>query len=306
MDKKKVIIDCDPGIDDALALALALNSKELDILAITTVAGNIPLSLTTDNTLKVLQLFNRLEIPVYTGADKPLVKDLSTATEFHGKDGLGDTNLEKVMDVTPGSNAAQYIIKILKENKDVSIIALGPLTNIAKAIQLDREAFNNVEELICMGGNLHCRGNVTPNAEFNFYVDPEAVKIVVNNIKKPMHMIGLDVTNEIVLTPKQIEEIGEYNNPVSEFFLKILHKYRKSYLEQDEIDGCILNDPLAVAYFLDKTICNGREYCLEIGINDELRGKLQMVEGKNNMIVLEKVSYDKFMNLFIETIFRKL
>ncbi len=303
MNKKKVIIDCDPGIDDALALALALSSKELDILAITTVAGNISLDLATDNALKVLKIFNKLEIPVYTGADKPLVKELNTATEFHGKDGLGDTNLEKVMEVTPKTNAAEYIVKTLKENKDVSVVALGPLTNIAKAIQLDRESFNNVTELVCMGGNLHCTGNVTPHAEFNFYVDPESVEIVLNNINKPMHMIGLDVTNKILLTPEQIEKIGEYNNPVSEFFLKILHKYRKSYLEQEEIDGCILNDPLAIAYFMDKSICSGGKYCLNIENNGNQRGKLNILEGKSNMVVLKEVEYNKFMNLFISTIF---
>ena len=197
--KKKVIIDCDPGIDDSLALILALNSPELDVIGITTVSGNVKSDQGARNALKVLRLMGREDIPVYIGEEIPLERELVTAQDTHGEDGLGETDYKEA-DVEINYGGVDFILNSAR-NESISIIALGPLTNLAKAIEKDNDGFNMINEIISMGGAFKSHGNCSQVAEFNYWVDPHSVREVFEKSTVPFSMVGLDVTREIVLTP---------------------------------------------------------------------------------------------------------
>ena len=264
MQKRKVIIDCDPGIDDSLAILLAVNSPELEILGITTCSGNVEAKMGAKNALKTLQICSSLNIPVYKGEDKPLKRALVTAQDTHGEDGIGENFYEDVAEYKIKENGVDFIIDTLKNNKDVSIIALGPLTNIAKAIMKDKKAFDNLDEFVSMGGAFRIHGNCSPVAEFNYWVDPHAADYVYKNLPKKIHMIGLDVTRKIVLTPNIIEFINRLDKDISKYITEITRFYIDFHWEQEGIIGCVINDPLAVAYFIDRSICSGFESYVEV------------------------------------------
>ncbi len=171
--RKKVIIDCDPGIDDSLALMLALASPELDVLGITTVAGNVPSDLGAKNALKILAHCHQLKIPVYRGSDRPLKRDYVSAQDTHGNDGLGQSKLPEIHK-NYHSNACEFINETLRKEQDVTLIALGPLTNIALAHQKDPKAWQNCTRFVSMGGNFKSFGNCSPVAEYNYWCDPDA------------------------------------------------------------------------------------------------------------------------------------
>ncbi len=297
MEKRKVIIDCDPGIDDCLAILLALNSKELEVVGLTICSGNVPADLGAKNALKALQIAGRLDIPVYVGEKLPLKRELVTAQDTHGEDGIGENFYEDVnKDIL--EDGVDFIIDTLKNNEKVSIIALGPMTNIAKALMKDKEAFNNLDEFVSMGGafrihgncspvaefnywvdpegadyvyknlpkKIHMvgldefvsmggafriHGNCSPVAEFNYWVDPEGADYVYKNLPKKIHMVGLDVTRKIVLTPNIIEFINRLDKEKAKFITEITRFYIDFHWEQEHIIGCVINDPLAVAYFID-------------------------------------------------------
>ena len=164
-------------------------------------------------------------------------------------DGIGENFYEDVKDVIIRNNAVDFIIKTLKENKDVSIIALGPLTNIAKALQKDKEAFDNMDEFISMGGAFRVEGNCSPVAEFNYWVDPHAANYVFQNLSQKIHMVGLDVTRKIVLTPNIIEFINRLDKNMAKYITEITRFYIDFHWNQEKIIGCVINDPLALAYF---------------------------------------------------------
>ncbi|MEG0950731.1 MAG: nucleoside hydrolase, partial [Niameybacter sp.] len=178
MERRKVIIDCDPGIDDALALLLAIKSEELEVVGITVCSGNVPVRMGAKNALKVLALCGKTDIPVYVGEEVPLVRELVTAQDTHGEDGLGERFYEVLEESKILEGGVQYIVETLRSQDKVSIIALGPLTNIAKALMEDREAFAYLDEFISMGGAYRIHGNCSPVAEFNYWVDPHAADYV--------------------------------------------------------------------------------------------------------------------------------
>lgn len=305
--KKKVIIDCDPGIDDSLALMLAIKSNQFDILGITIVPGNVPSSLGALNASKVLNLMDSLNIPIYIGESKPLVKDLVTAQDTHGEDGLGETYI-KPPNIKINNNAEDFIINTLKKEKDVSIIALGPLTNIAKALKKDPSAFKNAKEIISMGGSFLSQGNTTPVAEFNYWVDPDASQFVYQNANIPITMVPLDVTREIILTPNYIEFLNQINNKLSNFIVDITKFYVNFHWKQEKTLGCVINDPLTIAYFLDRNLCSGFYSHVDIvtsglAIGQTIVDKQDFYKKPKNCFVLNKVNSHKFMEYFLYTLF---
>ena len=222
MNKRKIIIDCDPGIDDSLAIMLALKSPEVEVLGITIVCGNSPVKMGFENAKKILAHMNRLDIPVYIGENKPLKRDYVNALDTHGADGLGESFLPRVLGYQQEIGAVDFLADVLKKEK-VSVIALGPMTNLAKLIQKDPEAFDQIEELVSMGGSFKSHGNCSPVAEYNYWCDPDAAALVYDTLYKNgkmIHMIGLDVTRKIVLTPTILEYIcrldKETGEPVNE------------------------------------------------------------------------------------------
>ncbi|GAA0116182.1 nucleoside hydrolase [Clostridium senegalense] len=307
--KKKVIIDCDPGIDDFLALLLALNSEELEVLGITIVGGNVDLNTCGENALKALELTNSLHIPVYLGNDKPLCKKLEKAENVHGADGLGNTNLPKVKNGVLNYGAEDFIIETLHNNEEVSIIALAPLTNIAKAIMKDKSAFENLNEFVSMGGTFKECGNCTPVSEFNYYVDPHAADYVLKNIGKKVHIIGLDVTNKTVLTPNMVEFIRMIDGKLSKVVSEITKFYGEFYWKFDKILGSVINDPLAVGYFIDKNICKGFSSYTEICKDGIAEGmcivdKNNLWQKEHNSIILTEVDAQKFLKKFIRLLLK--
>ncbi len=257
---ERVIIDCDPGIDDSLAIMLALNSPELEVVGITIVAGNSPVEMGFSNAKKVLDFMGRLDVPVYAGADRPMKREYINALDTHGEDGLGESFLPEVEDqVIPEKTAVDYMRETLNSG-DVSIIALGPLTNIAELARVDEEAFSKCKRIVSMGGNFRSHGNCSPVAEYNYWEDPDAAKFVFEKLyqhEREIEMVGLDVTREIVLTPERLEEMKLANPRVGDFVEKITKFYFKFHWEWEHIRGCVINDPLAVAQFIEPDILKG-------------------------------------------------
>ena len=248
---RKIIIDCDPGIDDALAIMLAVNSPELEIVAITTVSGNVPSDMGAVNAKKVLRQLNRLDIPVYIGEDAPLREEYIDARDTHGMDGLGESFLPEVSGECEKLSAVDFLTEILEREK-ISIIALGPMTNLAKVFSKKPELIRNVEELVSMGGNFRSHGNCSPVAEYNYWCDPDAAAIVYDLFEKEgniIHMIGLDVTREIVLTPNRLEYMCRLDKENGEFIRKITGFYMDFHWVQEGIIGCVINDPACSGIF---------------------------------------------------------
>ena len=304
--KKKVIIDCDPGIDDSLALILALNSPELEIVGITTVSGNVKADQGAKNALKVLKIMNREDIPVYIGEEVPLERELITAQDTHGEDGLGETNYEEA-DVKINYSGVDFILENSRKG-DISVIALGPLTNLAKAIERDEEGFNMINEIVSMGGAFRSHGNCSQVAEFNYWVDPHGVKEVFDRSKVPFSMVGLDVTREIILTPNLIELIKQIGGDIANFIVDITRFYVDFHWNQERTLGCVINDPLAVAYFIDRTLCDGFTSYLDIVTDGKAIGQTLVDVGnfyrkEHNGRILTKVDSKRFMKMFLERIF---
>ena len=309
MQKRKVIIDCDPGIDDSLAILLAINSPELEVLGLTITSGNVPAQLGAKNALKALQMCQRLDIPVYIGEELPLERELVTAQDTHGEDGVGENFYEDV-DAKILYGGVDFIIDTLKNNKDVSIIALGPLTNIAKALMKDKKAFDNLDEFVSMGGAFRIHGNCSPVAEFNYWVDPHGADYVYKNLPKKIHMVGLDVTRKIVLTPNIIEFINRLDKDMAKYITEITRFYIDFHWEQEGIIGCVINDPLAVAYFIDRNLCKGFDSYVEV-VHDGVAMGQSIVDSFNfyknepNSHVLTEVDEKAFMKMFLKRIFKE-
>ncbi len=309
MEKRKVIIDCDPGIDDSLAILLAINSPELEVLGLTITSGNVPAQLGAKNALKALQMCQRLDIPVYIGEELPLERELVTAQDTHGEDGVGENFYEDV-DAKILYGGVDFIIDTLNNNKDVSIIALGPLTNIAKALMKDKKAFDNLDEFISMGGAFRIHGNCSPVAEFNYWVDPHGADYVYKNLPKKIHMVGLDVTRKIVLTPNIIEFINRLDKDMAKYITEITRFYIDFHWEQEGIIGCVINDPLAVAYFIDRSLLRGFDSYVEVvhdgvAVGQSIVDSFNFYKNEPNSHVLTEVDEKAFMKMFLKRIFKE-
>lgn len=305
--KQKVIIDCDPGIDDSLALLLALNSPELDVIGITIVCGNVPVSLGADNALKILRLGKRLDIPVYIGAKKPLIRDYISAQDTHGVDGLGETNIPAVTNVYAKSGAIDFINQSLLQYPDLTIIAIGPLTNIAIALKKQPTAWKSLKNFISMGGAYKSYGNCSPVAEYNYWCDPDAANYVYSSLPCKITMVGLDVTRKIVLTPNILEYICAINPKMGSFIRAITRFYFDFHWQQEKVIGCVINDPLAIAYAITPTLCEGFDAYTQIETTGISLGQ-SIVDAQNifkhvtNSHILTKVDDFKFMHMFLERI----
>lgn len=308
MDKRKVIIDCDPGIDDALAIILALKSKEIEVVGITTVSGNVESLQGAKNALKVLKLLGRLDIPVYLGESKPVKRELVTAQDTHGEDGLGETFLEEVSSEYIRENGVDFILNTLKNQENVSIIALGPLTNLCRAIEKDSETFHRVKEIVSMGGAYKSHGNCSPVAEFNYWIDPHGAREFLKKFNGEFTMVGLDVTREIVLTPNLREMIHQFKDEIGDFIYDITRFYVDFHWEQERTLGCVINDPLAVEYFINRELCEGFKAYVDIACEDISMGQsvvdvADFYKKRKNVFVLDKVNSKEFMVSFLNKIF---
>ena len=251
-DKRDVIIDCDPGHDDAIALLLAFARPELNVRGVTVVAGNHRLEKTSHNTLKLLE-FAGIETDIYAGYEKPLMRELITAPDVHGESGLDGPELPEPQGRIEEEHAVRFIIEEIRNcENEVTLIPTGPLTNIAAALKGAPDIIDRIEEIILMGGAVK-GGNRTAAAEFNILVDPEAAHMVFEaDIEKTM--VGLDVTREAMFYPEDIEELKELGNPVAEMAGELLEFFVGYHRERLDMEGCPLHDPLAVAAALDESV----------------------------------------------------
>jgi len=274
---KKIILDCDPGHDDAVAIMLAAASHDIDLLGITCVGGNSTLVNTKLNALKVCSLIGRKEIKIYAGSERPIKYDLVTAAHVHGKTGLdiegepitvdSDYKIEEL-------NAVDFIIKTCHEVDDsLYLCPTGPLTNIALAIRKDPLIKNKIKEIIFMGGAAMCLGNVTPASEFNIYVDPHAANIVLSS-GIPLTMFGLDVTHKVNVNDDIISSIKSNNNVASIFFADLMEFYSKFHRKLYQTNESPLHDPCVIAYLIQPSLFNGKI------INVEVEEKSSLTRGK--------------------------
>jgi inosine-uridine nucleoside N-ribohydrolase len=265
----RVIIDTDPGVDDAFALLLAMRSPELKIEGLTPVAGNVPLELTLPNALRMVEIAGRTDIPVAPGAKVPLVRRLVTAAYAHGENGLGGAVFPEPKTKPIDEPAAQFIRRIVRKYpREVTLITLGPLTNVAMALNLDPELAGMIRGLTMMGGSLS-GGNITPSAEFNIYVDPEAARIVFQS-GIPIVMVGLDVTRKTSLTDEHVRQLEAAQTPVSLAAAKIGRNAIDHNRSEGFLVGPNMHDSLAVASFLDPSILKWAEYYVDVETTGEL------------------------------------
>ena len=248
---QKVIIDTDPGVDDAMAIFLALRSPELDVMGLTTTFGNAHTALTTINALRLLEIADRPDIPVAQGASHPLAHNFDHPADFvHGTDSQGNVNLAPPKLEPALESAPEFIVEmIMAHPHEITLIALGPLTNLALALRLQPQIIDNVKEVILMGGNAFAPGNATPTAEANIYNDPEAADVVFGAGWK-VTMVGLDVTMKCIMTHKHIAKYATAKNPLAQHIHKIIPFYQNFIEATYGIQGIHIHDSTAIAYAL--------------------------------------------------------
>lgn len=302
---QQVIIDCDPGIDDALALEYAIKSTELDVLAITVVAGNAPVDIGVDNAFKVLERCDRLDIPVYRGSEAPLKRSYVSAQDTHGMDGLGESGINRQSTVQPQEKTAEtFLADFFAKKRTVGVLTLGPLTNIAYAIQLNPKLGQHIQRFVTMGGTYKSHGNCSPVAEYNYWCDPDSAKLVYESLGKIIEMVGLDVTREIVFNPTILEYCRRINPDTYDYLRKITKFYFDFHWQYEHLLGCVINDPLAVAYYISPEICDGFESYTTvetegISVGQTLVDRYNFWKNKPNSKVLETVDTKKFFTQFL-------
>jgi purine nucleosidase len=244
-----VIIDCDPGVDDAIALMLALRSPELAVQAITVVAGNVPVALTQRNARQLCELLQRRDVPIFAGCPRPLLRSLITAEDVHGRTGLEGVTLPDPGIPLQPIHAVRYLIDTLEHSTHpITLATLGPLTNLAVAIVQAPQIVNKIDRIVMMGGGI-TQGNVTSVAEFNIYVDPHAAQVVFD-AGVPITLLTLDITHQVLTSPDRLAAIRAIPSPVAQAAANLLGHYGKADAERLGGVGAPLHDPCVVAYLL--------------------------------------------------------
>lgn len=272
MSPRKIIIDTDPGQDDAVAILLALASPdEIDLLGITCVAGNVPLDLTSRNARIICELAGRTDIPVHAGCDRPLGRDLVTAEHVHGRTGLDGPDLPEPTMPLSEIHAVDFIIDTLRDHPpgSVTLCPIGPLTNIATAFQKAPDIINRVQEIVLMGGAYFQVGNVTPAAEFNIYVDPNAAEIVFG-AGVPIVVMPLDVTHQVLVTQPRNDALRALATPVGIAVAQMTEFFERYDREKYGSEGAPLHDPCVIAYLIRPDLFAGRHVNVEIETASDL------------------------------------
>lgn len=308
---RKIIIDTDPGQDDAVAILLALGSPELELLGITAVAGNVPLDLTAKNARIVCELAGRVEVPVFAGCDRPIRHPLVTAEHVHGKTGLdGPAMADPVMPLQD-QHGVDFIIETLRAEPSgtVTLCPLGPLTNIATAFERAPDIVPRVQEIVLMGGAYFEVGNITPAAEFNIYVDPEAAKIVFG-AGVPLVVAPLDVTHKALTTAPRVAAFANMGTEVGRMVAAWTNFFERFDKEKYGSAGAPLHDPCVIAYLLKPELFSGRQINVEIEVESALtRGMTvadwwRVTDRTPNALFLGDVDADGFFDLLVERLGR--
>lgn len=266
----RIILDTDPGIDDALALMLALASPEVQLEAITTVSGNVSVEHTTRNALSLLELTGRIDIPVARGCNRPLLNSPALAADVHGENGLGGVILPEPALRPLEKHAIELIIeRVMADPGDITLVAVGPLTNLALAACREPRLVQAVREVVIMGGALRVPGNITPSAEFNIFVDPHAARAVLH-AGWPIRLVTLDTTRRTLLKREQVEQLAEHDGPVTSLMKQIVDYYCDVFGGKRGLEAIHMHDPLCLAAAFRPDLLSWEEAYVDV----ELTGTL--------------------------------
>ena len=309
---RKIIIDTDPGQDDAVAILLALASPdELDVVAITAVAGNVPLALTSVNARKICEVAGRRDVAVFAGCERPMVRELFTAEYVHGPTGLDGADLpDPTMPLQP-RHGVDYLVETLlaSEDGEITLCPLGPLTNIAMALVKEPKIAPKVREIVLMGGGFFEGGNVTPAAEFNIFVDPHAAHVVFTS-GIPITMMPLDVTHQALATPPRVAAFRALDTPAGDAVAGMLDFFDRYDMEKYGTEGAPLHDPCVIAYLLEPDFFEGRMCHVAIATDDGPAIGMTLVDwwdvtpDEPNAMVMRHIDADRFFALLVERIGR--
>lgn len=305
MNPKRIIIDTDPGVDDAFTFLLALASPEVQLEALTTTQGNVTVEKATRNALSILELGRASHIPVVRGSVLPLVQPLRASAHVHGESGIGNAQLPFPQATPVQGHAVDYLIeRVLAEPGAISIFPIGPMTNIAMAIRKEPAFANAVKELVIMGGAIQEAGNMTPLAEFNIYVDPHAAHIVFHS-GIPITLIPLDVTHKCLLKQEHVDRLMKIKSPVTRFLKDAIDVYLKASIQLG-YEGCALHDPLTLATIIAPDLLTLKEYYVDVDISGGISmGKtladiFNVTKKPANMKVAMDVRGKDFIELFLQ------
>ena len=305
---RKIILDCDPGHDDAVAMILAGGDPAIELLGITTVGGNQTLEKVTRNALSVLRVARLTQVPVHAGCDRPLVREIEVAPDIHGDSGLDGVELPEPVSEVGVGHAVDFIIDTVMANEPgtVTLVPTGPLTNIALAVRKEPRIAQRVQEVVLMGGGYHV-GNWSAVAEFNIKVDPEAAHIVFNEAW-PLTMVGLDLTHQALATAAVEDRIRAIGSECSEFVLGLFAFFRHAYKEAQGFDDPPVHDPCAVAYLIDPATVSTRKVPLDVELRGDLTVGMTVADFRApappdcHTQVAVKLDHQAFWDLVIEAI----
>ena len=315
--KHNVVIDCDPGIDDSLALLVALNNPNIDVLAITIVAGNVPVDKGYENALKILELTGRKDIPVYKGDTSSMY---ISAEDTHGKNGIGNYNLPFDISLAleeEKMTASEALSFYAERHYDLEVLAIGPLTNISAVMHKDLTFIHNVKRIVCMGGCYKSYGNCTPVSEYNFWCDPVSAEFVFNEMRKLRNsddenyipnkflLVSLDVTRPCVLDSRRLNSLK--TSPYYSVIEGITNFYMDFHKEHEGIEGCVINDPVAVYALLDRYITS-IDADVYVYVSDDVCRGQSVVDAHNfykkrcNAEIVTEINTDLFFEWFKDTL----
>ncbi|CAH0122496.1 Pyrimidine-specific ribonucleoside hydrolase RihA [Paenibacillus sp. CECT 9249] len=302
--KRKIIIDCDPGHDDAIAILLAAANPKIDLVAITTVAGNAEVEKTTLNALKVVEIAGITDVPVARGAGQPLVRVRETAPDIHGDSGMDGPELPLPTIAPVNEHAVDLIIrKLLESDGDITLVPTGPLTNIAMAMRREPAILPKIQEIVIMGGGTF--GNWTPAAEFNIFVDAEAAKVVFES-GVPITMMGLDLTHQALATQDVSDRIAAIDNPVAGFIGELLVFFRQTYRDVFGFEDPPVHDACCVAYCIDPSVFECKKLHVDVETKGEYAYGMTLVDihgvtkKEPNVNVALTLDREKFWSMIID------
>ncbi|MEK0152006.1 nucleoside hydrolase [Tetragenococcus halophilus] len=305
---EKIILDCDPGHDDAVAMLLAYANPNIDLLGVTTVAGNQTIEKVTHNALAVAEILNMYNVPIFKGSPQPLVREIEVSEEIHGESGLEGAELPIPSQDIQEKHAVDFIIETVMANEPntITLVPTGSLTNIALAVKKEPKIIERVKEIVLMGGGFNT-GNWSPVAEFNIAVDPEAAHIVFNQ-EWELTMVGLDLTHQALATDDVFENINNMGTKTSSFFVDLLKFFQKAYKENQDFVSPPVHDPCTIAYLIDPTIVTTKKAPIDIELNGSLTVGMTVVDFRQpipedcNTHVAVKLDHSKFWDLIYDAI----
>ena len=306
MQKEKIILDCDPGHDDAVAIMLAAINPKIELLGITVVAGNQKLEKTVNNALKVCNHLN-LDVPVYSGMSRPMIREQLIADDIHGETGLDGPKFEELKIKAEDKHAVNFIIDtLMNSDEKVTLVPTGPLTNIGMAIRFEPRIIEKINRIVLMGGSYQL-GNMTPAAEFNILADPDAAHIVFSSGVKVV-MMGLDLTRQASATKEVVEKIKSLNNKASKLFVDLMEFFAASQKNVFGWSAPPVHDPTTIAYIIDPECIEVKPMFCEIELWSErsygrtLCDYFGILKKEPNVDVAVKLDFDKFWNLVYENL----